>query len=119
MSSYLPGVEAGAKPGTYANLIDAAKRDGREYSKIWDLFAFAPDTMHHLSHLTQGIMRQPASISEGMRELIAAYTSHQNACRFCTMAHAAARRWSGAPCATSRARPSTTSTRPSSASSAR
>ena len=34
MSSYLPGVEAGAKPGTYADLIDAAKRDGREYSKI-------------------------------------------------------------------------------------
>jgi uncharacterized peroxidase-related enzyme len=90
MSSYLPGVEAGAKPGTYADLIDAAKRDGRAYSKIWDLFAFAPATMHHLSHLTQGIMRQPASISEGMRELIAAYTSHQNACRFCTMAHAAA-----------------------------
>ena len=90
MSSYLPGVEAGAKPGVYASLIDAAKRDGREYSKIWDLFAFAPATMHHLSHLTQGIMRQPASISDGMRELIAAYTSHQNACRFCTMAHAAA-----------------------------
>ncbi len=90
MSSYLPGVEAGAKPGTYADLIDAARRDGREYSKIWDLFAFAPATMHHLSHLTQGIMRQPASISEGLRELIAAYTSHQNACRFCTMAHAAA-----------------------------
>ena len=92
MSSYLPGVEAGAKPGIYASLIDAAKRERREYSKIWDLFAFAPQTMHHLSHLTQGIMRQPASISDGVRELIAAYTSHQNACRFCTMAHAAANR---------------------------
>jgi uncharacterized peroxidase-related enzyme len=90
VSTYLPGVEAGLKPGVYTNLIEAAKRDGREYSKIWDLFAFAPATMHHLSHLTQGIMRQPASISEGVRELIAAYTSHQNACRFCTMAHAAA-----------------------------
>ena len=90
MSSYLPGVEAGLKPGTYTSLIDAAKRDGREYSKIWDLFAFAPATMHHLSHLTQGIMRQPASITAGMRELIAAYTSYQNECRFCTKAHAAA-----------------------------
>ena len=39
MSSYLPGVEAGIKPGTYTNLIEAARRDGREYSKIWDLFA--------------------------------------------------------------------------------
>lgn len=89
MSTYLPGVEAGAKPGPYASLIDAATRDGREYSKIWDLFAFAPETMQHLSHLTQGIMRQPASISAGMREFIAAYTSYQNECRFCTKAHAA------------------------------
>ena len=67
MSTYLPGVEADLKPGTYASLIEAAKREGREYSKIWDLFAFAQDTMHHLSHLTQGIMRQPASISEGLQ----------------------------------------------------
>jgi uncharacterized peroxidase-related enzyme len=90
VSTFLPDVENGAKPGTYANLVDAARRDGREYSKIWDLFAFAPETMHHLSHLTQGIMRQPASITAGMRELIAAYTSYQNECRFCTKAHAAA-----------------------------
>jgi uncharacterized peroxidase-related enzyme len=90
VSTFLPDVENGAKPGTYANLVDAARRDGREYSKIWDLFAFAPETMHHLSHLTQGIMRQPASITAGMRELIAAYTSYQNDCRFCTKAHAAA-----------------------------
>jgi uncharacterized peroxidase-related enzyme len=90
VSTFLPDVENGAKPGTYANLVDAARRDGREYSKIWDLFAFAPETMHHLSHLTQGIMRQPATITAGMRELIAAYTSYQNECRFCTKAHAAA-----------------------------
>ena len=36
------------------------------------------------------MLRQPATISAGLRELIAAYTSYQNACRFCTMAHAAA-----------------------------
>jgi uncharacterized peroxidase-related enzyme len=90
VSTFLPDVENGAKPGTYANLVDAARRDGREYSKIWDLFAFAPETMQHLSHLTQGIMRQPASITAGMRELIAAYTSYRNECRFCTKAHAAA-----------------------------
>jgi uncharacterized peroxidase-related enzyme len=90
VSTFLPDVENGVKPGTYADLVDAARRDGREYSKIWDLFAFAPETMQHLSHLTQGIMRQPASITAGMRELIAAYTSYQNECRFCTKAHAAA-----------------------------
>jgi uncharacterized peroxidase-related enzyme len=90
VSTFLPAVEADLKPGTYTNLVEAARRDGREYSKIWDLFAFAPETMHHLSHLTQGIMRQPASITPGMRELIAAYTSYLNECRFCTKAHAAA-----------------------------
>ena len=90
MSSYLPGVEADAKPGVYASLVEQAKKAGRDYSKIWDLFAFQPETNHHLSHFTQGVMRRPASISPAIRELIAAYTSHQNACRFCTMAHAAA-----------------------------
>jgi len=35
-------------------------------------------------------MRAPASISAGLRELIAAYTSFQNECAFCTQAHAAA-----------------------------
>jgi uncharacterized peroxidase-related enzyme len=90
VSTFLPGVEAGLKPGPYTTLVEAARRDGREYSKIWDLFAFAPDATHHLSHFTQAVMRQPASISAGMRELIAAYTSYQNACAFCTKAHAAA-----------------------------
>ena len=90
MSTFLPGVEAGAKPGTYATLVDNAKRAGGEYSKIWDLFAFQPDVTHHLSHFSQGVMRKPASITPGMRELIAAYTSYQNECRFCTKAHAAA-----------------------------
>ena len=35
-------------------------------------------------------LRTPASISPAMRELIAASTSYQNACAFCTQAHAAA-----------------------------
>ena len=90
MSRYLPGVEAGAKPGTYATLLEKARAAGGEYSKIWDLFAFQPETNHHLSHFTQGVMRRPASISPGLRELVAAYTSYCNDCRFCTLAHAAA-----------------------------
>jgi uncharacterized peroxidase-related enzyme len=36
------------------------------------------------------VLRQPATISPAMRELIAAYTSYQNECGFCTNAHAAA-----------------------------
>ena len=90
MSSYLPGIVADAKPGTYKTLVDGATSAGVEYSKIWDLFAFQPETNEHLSRFSHGVLRQPATISAGLRELIAAYTSYQNACRFCTMAHAAA-----------------------------
>jgi uncharacterized peroxidase-related enzyme len=87
---YLPGVEAHPQKGVYQTLIDAAKRANAEYSKIWDLFAFQQDFTVHLARFTQGLLRQPATISPGLRELIAAYTSYQNECRFCTKAHAAA-----------------------------
>jgi uncharacterized peroxidase-related enzyme len=88
-SLYLPGVEAAPQPGIYRDLIAAARSQGTEYSKIWDLFAFQNFTVH-LARFTQGVLRQPATISPGLRELIAAYTSFQNECAFCTKAHAAA-----------------------------
>lgn len=87
---HLPGVEANPKPGAYASLIADARNRGAEYSKIWDLFAYQQDFTIHLARFTQGVLRQPASISAAMRELIAAYTSHLNECAFCTNAHAAA-----------------------------
>ncbi len=86
---YLPGVEAHSRPGPYQALIDAAKGRHAEYSKIWDLFAFQDFTIH-MGRFTHGVLREPASISPGLRELIAAYTSFQNDCGFCTKAHAAA-----------------------------
>jgi uncharacterized peroxidase-related enzyme len=88
---YLPAVEAEAnhEPGPYQKLIaEARSRDG-EYSKIWDLFAFRNEITVHLARFSHGVMRQPASITPAMRELIAAYTSYQNECGFCTKAHAA------------------------------
>jgi uncharacterized peroxidase-related enzyme len=87
---HLAGVEANPQPGVYQSLIAAAKSAGVEYSKIWDLFAFQQAFTPHLARFTQGVLRQPATISEGMRELIAAYTSSQNECGFCTNSHAAA-----------------------------
>jgi uncharacterized peroxidase-related enzyme len=89
-SLYLPGVEADPKPGAYRTLIEAARGRGAEYSKIWDLFAFQHDVTIHLGRFTHGVLRTPASIDPGLRELIAAYTSHLNQCAFCTKAHAAA-----------------------------
>jgi len=87
---YLPGVESDLKPGLYKDLIDSARGRHAEYSKIWDLFAFQPLFTDSLSHFSQGVLRAPATISPAMRELIAAWTSFQNECRFCTRAHAAA-----------------------------
>jgi uncharacterized peroxidase-related enzyme len=87
---YLPGVEANLKPGQYKDLIDSARAGNAEYSKIWDLFAFQPSFTGSLSTFTEGVLRTPATISPAMRELIAAWTSFQNECRFCTRAHAAA-----------------------------
>lgn len=89
-SLYLPGVEANPQPGAYRDLIESARARNTEYSKIWDLFAFQQSFTVHMARFTQGLLRQPASISAGLRELIAAYTSSQNACAFCTKAHAAA-----------------------------
>jgi uncharacterized peroxidase-related enzyme len=88
--TYLPGVEADPKPGVYRDLIEAARARGGEYAHIWDLFAFQHDVTVHLARLSEGIIRRPSTISVGMRELIAAYTSHANECAFCTKAHAAA-----------------------------
>ncbi len=87
---YLPGVEHHHQPGIYHDLIAAAQDRNQEYSKIWDLFAFQQDFTIHLARFTHGVLRTPASISPGLRELIAAYTSYQNDCAFCTQAHAAA-----------------------------
>jgi uncharacterized peroxidase-related enzyme len=87
---YLPGVEATHQPGPYQALIADAKSRGAEYSKIWDLFAFRNDFTTHLARFSQGVLRQPTTISPGLRELIAAYTSYSNECGFCTQAHAAA-----------------------------
>lgn len=79
---FLPGVEDGAKPSPYADLIRMAQAAGREYPQIWHLFAFAPNATEHLARFTQEILRGPAPISPGMRELIAAFTSSRNQCPF-------------------------------------
>jgi len=88
---HLPAVEdqANHEPGPYQTLIADARSRDAEYSKIWDLFAFRNEVTVHLARFSHGVMRQPASISPAMRELIAAYTSYQNECGFCTKAHAA------------------------------
>src|SRR5262245_16676275 len=86
---YLPEVAANLQPGPYQNLILEAKSRDAEYSMIWELFAFKNEFTKHLARFSHGVMHQPAPISPAFRELIAAFTSYQNECAFCTKAHAA------------------------------
>jgi alkylhydroperoxidase family enzyme len=79
---YLAEVEANPQPGPYARAIDAMRGTGKEYSQIWHLFAFRQTAGEHLARFTQEIMREPAPLSPGLRELIAAYTSERNDCPF-------------------------------------
>jgi uncharacterized peroxidase-related enzyme len=57
---------------------------------------FRPESAKHLLGLAETILRQPASLEQGDREAIAAWTSYLNGCRFCMKSHAAAARaWYG------------------------
>ena len=77
----LPDVELNPKPGPYRDLISAMQPNG-DYPQIWHLFAYLPKATEHLARFTQEILRGPAPLSPGLRELIAAYTSKRNQCPF-------------------------------------
>lgn len=79
---FVPGVEENPKAGPYRDLIQMMRGMGKEYPQIWHLFAYLPTATDHLARFTQEILRGPAPLSAGMRELIAAYTSKRNHCPF-------------------------------------
>lgn len=79
---FLPGVEGDPKPSPYRDLIQNMQASGAEYPQIWHLFAYLPQATQHLARFTQEILRGPAPLSPGLRELIAAYTSYRNDCPF-------------------------------------
>ena len=79
---FLPQVEGNPQPGAYVEAIERLRASGAEYPAIWHLFAFLPSATQHLAKFTQEIMRGPAPVTPGIRELIAAYTSARNQCPF-------------------------------------
>lgn len=79
---FLPEVENNPQPGPYYDNLRMMQEEGREYPQIWHLFAYRPQATEHLARFTQEIMRGPAPIPPGLRELIAAYTSSRNQCPF-------------------------------------
>ena len=79
---FLPDVEANPQPSPVTDLIRLAQANGAEYPKIWHLFGYRPEATAHLGEFTQEIMRGECPLSSGIRELIAAFTSHHNDCPF-------------------------------------
>lgn len=59
---------------------------------IRGLVQFRPETGKPLYELAQVLLRGESPLSEAERELMAAYVSSVNHCRFCTESHAAAAR---------------------------
>lgn len=80
---FLPDVERNPKPCGWRDAIDLVRNTGlAEYPQIWHLFAYSPEATQHLARFTQAVLREPAPLSPGLRELIAAYTSARNDCPF-------------------------------------
>ncbi len=80
---FLKEVEDFKGDNNYTKGIEAMLRAGQpEYPQILHMFSFKIAATQHLERFTQEIMREPAPLSPGIRELIAAYTSKLNQCPF-------------------------------------
>lgn len=79
---FLKEVEHHRGDDNYTRAIDAMKQAGPEYPQILHMFSYKIRATAHLERFTQEIMREPAPLTPGIRELIAAYTSHRNQCPF-------------------------------------
>jgi uncharacterized peroxidase-related enzyme len=63
--------------------------DEREFPGIIGLMRYRPETAKPLNELAEVLLRGPSSLAAGERELIAAYVSGLNECRFCRSSHSA------------------------------
>ncbi|MBI3650970.1 MAG: peroxidase [Acidobacteria bacterium] len=79
---FLKDVQQKKSNGPFDNKIAQMQAHDLPVPEIWHLFAFKPEMTEHLSKFTDMAMRGPSPLSHGMRELIAAFTSRQNACPF-------------------------------------
>jgi uncharacterized peroxidase-related enzyme len=62
---------------------------GNDLPGIVSLMQYRPETGRPLSELAEVLLRGPSTLTRGERELIAAYVSTLNECRFCASSHAA------------------------------
>src|SRR5882672_6020428 len=62
----------------------------KEYPGIRSLFVYRPETAAPLNALVQTLLHNPhPTLSPGERELIAAYVSRLNTCKYCMTVHGA------------------------------
>jgi uncharacterized peroxidase-related enzyme len=61
--------------------------DEQRHPGITGLLMFRPETAKPLMELAQVLLREPHSLTPGERELIAAYVSGLNECKFCYSSH--------------------------------
>lgn len=89
-SMYLHDVERNPSPnGDYAPLIEMLRHADAEVPQIMHLFAFKPEVTKHLRSFTHAVMRGPSPLDPKFRELIAAFVSTRNQCKFCSGSHIA------------------------------
>lgn len=79
---FLKDVEQHRGDDPYTSAIDAMRKAGSEYPQILHMFAYRIGATVHLERFTQEMLRGPAPLTPGTRELIAAYTSSRNQCPF-------------------------------------
>lgn len=79
---FLPDVERRDSEGPQGEIIRGMRAAGMAIPQILHLIAFKPDRTDPLGQLSEAVMRGPSPLSPGWRELIAAYTSSLNQCRF-------------------------------------
>jgi hypothetical protein len=79
---FLKDVQQHKGDDNYTRAVEAMTRAGMDYPQILHMFSYKMSATVHLERFTQEVLREPAPLSPGFRELIAAYTSHLNHCPF-------------------------------------
>ncbi|MDA1194215.1 MAG: peroxidase [Planctomycetota bacterium] len=72
----------GGETGRFGRVIEASRRQGVEPPGIYYLFAARPEATPHLCNFMEEVMRGTSELSAGQRELIAAFVSARNGCKF-------------------------------------
>ncbi|MBV8551164.1 MAG: hypothetical protein JOY54_07665 [Acidobacteriaceae bacterium] len=79
---FLKDVEQHRGDDNYTHAIEVMRRAGSDYPQILHMFSYKLKATVHLERFTQEMLREEAPLTPGIRELIAAYTSHLNQCPF-------------------------------------